>query len=124
MRHRLLPVLACLLIAATAAPGADTVKLVSSLPHTGSAGGQANSIVNGIRLAIDEAGGEVAGFKIEHVQYDDASPERGQWDPSVEAANAEKAIADGDVMAYIGTFNSGAAKIAMPKLNAAGRSEE
>lgn len=120
MTARFARCLATFALAAAALSAAETIKLVSSLPHTGSAGGQANSIVNGIRMAIDEAGGEVAGFRIEHVQMDDASPERGQWDPSVESANADKAIADPDVMAYIGTFNSGAAKIAMPKLNAAG----
>ncbi|MBA3846170.1 MAG: branched-chain amino acid ABC transporter substrate-binding protein [Planctomycetes bacterium] len=98
----------------------ETITLVSSLPHTGSAGGQANSIVNGIRMAIDEVGGEVAGFALTHLQLDDATPERGQWDPNAEDTNARNAIANPDAMVYIGTFNSGAAKIAMPKLNAAG----
>ncbi|HYE04221.1 MAG TPA: branched-chain amino acid ABC transporter substrate-binding protein [Planctomycetota bacterium] len=100
--------------------GGETIALVSSLPHTGSAGGQANSIVNGIRMAIDEVGGEVAGFALTHIQLDDATPERGQWDPNAEDTNARNAIANPDAMVYIGTFNSGAAKIAMPKLNAAG----
>ncbi len=98
----------------------SVIKIVSSLPHTGSANGQSTSIVNGIKLAIEEAGDKAGDFAIAYEPWDDASPERGQWDPVVEASNADKAIADPDVMAYIGTFNSGAAKIAMPKLNAAG----
>lgn len=97
----------------------SVIKIVSSLPHTGSANAQTTTIVNGIKLAIDEAGGKVGDFTIEYEPWDDASPERGQWDPAVEAANADKAIADPDVMAYLGTYNSGAAKIAMPKLNKA-----
>lgn len=96
------------------------IKLVSSLPRTGSANAQTTTIVNGIRLALKEAGESVAGFKITYEDWDDASPERGQWDPAVENANADKAISDPDVMAYIGTFNSGAAKIVMAKLNQAG----
>lgn len=98
----------------------ETVKIVSSLPRTGSANYQTTTTVNGIRMAIDEAGGKAGPFTVVYEDWDDASPERGQWDPAVEAANADRAIADPDVVAYIGTYNSGAAKIAMPKLNQAG----
>ncbi|MBI2426119.1 MAG: branched-chain amino acid ABC transporter substrate-binding protein [Candidatus Hydrogenedentes bacterium] len=110
---------------AALAPGAgaqepNTIKIVSSLPHTGSANAQTNTIVNGVRLALEEAGNKAGNFTIVYEAWDDASPERGQWDPAVEAANADRAIADPSVMAYIGTYNSGAAKIAMPKLNQAG----
>lgn len=96
------------------------IKIVSSLPRTGSANAQTTTIVNGIRLALKESGEVVAGFRIEYEDWDDASPERGQWDPAVENANADKAISDPDVMAFIGTYNSGAAKIVMAKLNQAG----
>ena len=98
----------------------DQIKIVTSLPRTGSANAQTTAIVNGVRLAIEQSGGIAAGFKIVHEDLDDASPERGQWDPALEAANADKAIADPDVMAYIGPYNSGASKISAPKLNAAG----
>ncbi len=99
---------------------ADVVKLVSSLPQTGSSAQQSQSTINGIQMAIDEVGGKVAGFDVVREPMDDASPERGAWDPALEAANADKAIRDLDVVAYIGTLNSGSAKISMPKLNAAG----
>lgn len=95
------------------------IKIVSSLPRTGSANAQTTTIVNGIKLALDEEGYKVGDFKVVYEDWDDASPERGQWDPAVEAANADKAIKDPDVVAYIGTYNSGAAKISMPKLNQA-----
>ncbi len=98
----------------------DTIKIVSSLPRTGSANSQTTAMVNGIKLAIEDAGGKAGPFKIAYEDWDDASPERGGWDPSLEAANADRAIADPDVMAYIGPYNSGAAKISMPKLNSAG----
>ncbi|MFN8390622.1 MAG: branched-chain amino acid ABC transporter substrate-binding protein [Bdellovibrionota bacterium] len=97
-----------------------TIKLVSSLPRTGSANAQTTSMVNGIKMAIDEVGGKVGSYTVTYEDWDDASPERGAWDPAIEAANADKAVKDPDVMAYIGTYNSGAAKISMPKLNQAG----
>lgn len=108
------------LASGTNAQDKGVIKIVSSLPHTGSANAQTKTIVNGITLAIEEAGSTAAGYKLVYEAWDDASPERGQWDPAVEAANADKAVADPNVMAYIGTYNSGAAKIAMPKLNQAG----
>ncbi len=109
--------LASVLLAAAAS--AETIKIVSSLPRTGSANAQSQSMVNGIKMALEEVGGKVGDFTIAYEDWDDASPERGQWDPAVEAANAQKAVKDPDVMAYIGTYNSGAAKIAMPILNQA-----
>ena len=113
---------AAVLSLCTASPlrAEDTVKIVSSLPRTGSANAQTTSMVNGIRMAIDDVGGKVGNLKVAYEDWDDASPERGQWDPAVEAANADKAIRDPNVIAYIGTYNSGAAKISMPKLNQAG----
>ncbi|HMJ13025.1 MAG TPA: branched-chain amino acid ABC transporter substrate-binding protein [Polyangiaceae bacterium] len=94
-----------------------TVKIVSSLPRTGSANAQTTTLVNGIRLAIDDAGGKVGEFSIKYEDWDDASARKGDWDPEVEAANADKAVKDPDVLFYIGTYNSGAAKISMPVLN-------
>jgi branched-chain amino acid transport system substrate-binding protein len=98
---------------------ADTIKIVSSLPRTGSANAQTSTMVNGIRMAIDERGGKIADCDLAYEDWDDASPERGAWDPAIEAGNAQKAVKDPNIMAYIGTYNSGAAKIAMPILNQA-----
>ena len=113
--------LRCVLTLSAGLPltAADYITIVSSLPRTGSANAQTTTIVKGIRLALQQANHQVAGMTIRYHDWDDASPERGAWDPSVEAANARKAIADPTVVAYIGTYNSGAAKIAMPILNQA-----
>ncbi len=100
--------------------GANTIKIFSSMPRTGSAKGQTDTIVNGIRMAIEEYNGEVAGFKIEYTDMDDATTIAGDWTPEAETANAQKAEADADVMAFIGPYNSGAASISMPILNQAG----
>jgi branched-chain amino acid transport system substrate-binding protein len=98
---------------------APRIKLVSSLPREGGDKIQTDTIVNAIRMALDEVGGQVAGFPLVYLDLDDATPARGKWDASQEAANANQAVNDPDVMVYLGTFNSGAAKISIPILNQA-----
>ncbi|MFM1997841.1 MAG: hypothetical protein RLZZ111_2228 [Planctomycetota bacterium] len=93
------------------------VVIVSSLPRTGSAKQQSDTIVRGIRMAIDEAGGRAGTFRVEYLDLDDSTAAAGQWTSEAEAANARRALQDPDVVAYIGTFNSGAAKVSMPILN-------
>jgi len=93
------------------------VKIVSSLPRTGSAKQQSDTIVRGIRMAIDEAAGKAGPFRVEYLDLDDSTAAAGQWTSEAEAANARRALQDPDVVAYIGTFNSGAAKVSMPILN-------
>ena len=100
--------------------GGNVIKIVSSMPRTGSARGQTDTIYNGIKMAIDEYGGEIAGMKIEYADWDDADASSQSWTPELEKANATKAIADPDVVAYIGPYNSGAAKVSMPLLNEEG----
>jgi branched-chain amino acid transport system substrate-binding protein len=110
--------------AATAAPAAaaggegGTIKIVSSLPRTGSSKGQSDTVVNAInqRLKQDNSQACNGQFKINYEDMDDATAAAGKWDPTQEANNANKAAADADVMVYIGTFNSGAAKVSIPIL--------
>ena len=73
-----------------------------------------------VDLAIEHAGRMVAGYTIEVVNLDDASPVTGSWDGTIEAENAQKAVADRDAMVYVATYNSGAAKVSMPITNKAG----
>lgn len=114
-----------LLAIACAASGADTIKLVSSLPRSGGLRTLTQSMVNGIRMAIDDAGGAITlggvTYAIAYEDWDDASPARGgNWDPGLEKNNALKAVNDPTVIAYLGAFNSGATKMSMPILNQAG----
>ena len=106
---------ACLAGCRPADPG--LVKIVSSLPRTGSAKAQSDTIVRGIRMAIEEAGGRAGPFRVEYLDLDDSTAAAGQWTSEAEAANARRALQDPDVVAYLGTFNSGAAKVSMPILN-------
>src|SRR5258707_7749139 len=91
----------------------ELIKIVSSLPRTGSAKAQTDTIVNGIKIALDEAGWRAGDFEIVYGDWDDATAGAGQWTAEAETANAARAVRDPDVMVYIGTYNSGAAKISM-----------
>ncbi len=131
MLVRVLPVLALIAVAAAgfavpqpAAVGRpDVIKIVSSLPRTGSARGQTDTIVAGIRLALHEVDYSLTlngkPYRIEYLDLDDANAAAGQWTAENEISNAFLASRDPDVMVYIGTYNSGAARISMPILNKA-----
>jgi len=101
---------------------AKTLKIVSSLPMTGASLTQTQTIVNAEQLRLAQAKNSACGGKytISYEAWDDASAALGKWDPAVETENANKAAADKSIVAYLGTFNSGAAKLSIPILNAAG----
>jgi len=99
--------------------GSQVIKIVSSLPRTGSARTQTDTVVNGIKMALEEAGYRVGAFTIEYQDWDDATAAKGSWAAEAEESNAKKAVSDPDVMVYLGPFNSGAAKVSMPILNKA-----
>jgi branched-chain amino acid transport system substrate-binding protein len=111
---------------ATEAPAAtgsgETIIIVSSLPRTGSSKGQTDTVVNAIKQRLEQDNYQACNgqFTIEYQDLDDATAAKGAWDEAAEAANANKAAADPDVMLWIGPFNSGAAKISIPILNQAG----
>ncbi len=114
-------VIASLALAACggAAPGGK-VKIVSDLPMTGSSLGQTQTIVNAIKMALDEKSGKACSgqWTIEYEAKDDASAALGKWDPDVVTANAKEYAADKNIVAVIGTYNSDAAKLMIPIINA------
>jgi len=89
------------------------IKIYTSWPMQGAMLPEGTGMKNGVDLAVDQNKSEAAGYCLEVVNLDDASPQTGKWDGAVEAENANKAVADADAMVYIGTYNSGAAKISM-----------
>src|SRR5712691_2066069 len=93
-----------------------TIKIVSSLPRTGAARTFTDTLASAIRQARDDVNSRVGGATLTYVDLDDATVTRGNWDAAAEAANANTALNDPDVMVYIGPFNSGAASISIPIL--------
>lgn len=91
-----------------------TITVWSSLPRQGSSKGQTDTIVNAIKLALEERSNQAGGYTIEYVDGDDSTAEAGQWTEAKEIENATNASSDPDVVGYIGTFNSGAAAVSIP----------
>jgi branched-chain amino acid transport system substrate-binding protein len=100
--------------------GGGTVAIYSSLPLTGASTAQTKPMVNGIKLALDQAHGKAGQFKVNYTSLDDATAQAGEWDPGQTASNARKAAADPSTVYYIGEFNSGASEVSIPILNNAG----
>ena len=99
---------------------AKTLTIYSSLPLQGDSRPQSQSVVNGEKLALEQAGGKVGGFTIGYKSLDDSTAAAGKWDPGAVSSNARKAAQDSSTIAYLGEFNSGASAISIPILNSAG----
>jgi len=103
---------------ATPGTGGDkgTIEIWSSLPRQGSSKAQTDTIVNAINMALEEAGNKAGGYTIVYKDVDDSTAAAGKWDEATEIKNANDAVANDKLVAYIGTFNSGAAKLSIPIL--------
>jgi branched-chain amino acid transport system substrate-binding protein len=99
--------------------GRTSLTIYSSLPLQGDSRPQSTDVVNGEKLALEEAGGKVGKFTIKYVSLDDATAAAGKWDPGQTSADARKAAQDSSTIAYLGEFNSGASAISIPILNEA-----
>ena len=104
--------------AAEATGGSLTV--YSSLPLQGPDGQTSEQIVNGEKLALDQAGARAGPYKIAYVSLDDADPKTGVWNPGITASNAKRAAQDPSTIAYLGDFDSAATAISLPVMNGAG----
>ena len=99
--------------------GRTALTIYSSLPLQGDSRPQSTDVVNGEKLALEEAGGKVGKFTIKYVSLDDATAAAGKWDPGQTSADARKAAQDPSTIVYLGEFNSGASAISIPILNEA-----
>jgi branched-chain amino acid transport system substrate-binding protein len=100
--------------------GTKTIDIYSSLPLQGASTAQTGPLVNGIKLALDQAGGKAGQWTVNYQSLDDSTAAAGKWDPGQTAANARKAATDPKAVYYIGEFNSGASQVSIPILNQGG----
>jgi branched-chain amino acid transport system substrate-binding protein len=98
----------------------NTLNVYSSLPLQGASRPQTTAMVEGIRLALEQAGGKAGEFTIKYTSLDDSTAQAGTWTPEAASANARKVAQDDSAIAYIGEFNSGASAISIPILNEGG----
>src|SRR5580704_5233217 len=97
-----------------------TVDIYSSLPLQGASTSQTNPLVNGIKLALSQAGNKAGQWTVNYQSLDDSTAAAGAWDAGQTAANARKVATDPKAVYYIGEFNSGASEVSIPILNQAG----
>ena len=90
------------------------------MPLQGASRVQTTAVVNGAKLALEQAGSKAGAHTIKYESLDDSTAQAGNWTPEQESANARKAAQDDSTAVYIGTFNSGAAAVSIPILNEAG----
>jgi branched-chain amino acid transport system substrate-binding protein len=105
---------------ATAKGGGKTLTIYSSNPLQGASSPQTKAIVNGMKLALEQAGNKAGNHPIKYVSLDNSTAQAGSWTPEATTANARKAAQDDTTAVYLGEFNSGAAAVSIPILNEAG----
>ena len=97
--------------------GGGTVNVYSSLPLQGASRPQTTAMVDGIKLALKQAGNKAGDLTIKYTSLDDSTAQAGTWTPEATQANAREVAQDDAAVAYIGEFNSGASAISIPLLN-------
>jgi branched-chain amino acid transport system substrate-binding protein len=100
--------------------GGKSLTVYSSLPLQGASRPQTTAMVNGIKLALDQAGGKAGDFTIKYESLDDSTAQAGSWTPEAVQSNARKAAQDESAAVYLGEFNSGGSAVSIPILNEAG----
>ncbi len=106
--------------AAGGGAASGTVDVYSSLPLQGASKDQTNAMVDGIKLAVKQAGGKAGGVTVNYKSLDDSTAKEGGWEPNQVASNARQVAQDKKAVAVIGEFNSGATKVSLPILNQVG----
>ncbi len=102
--------------------GGKVVDIYSSFPMRGPWATQSAALVEGMRLALAQAGYRAGPFSVQYTALDDSGGPGG-WDADQTAANARKAAGDPHAVYYIGEFDDDASKVSMPILNEAGISQ-
>jgi branched-chain amino acid transport system substrate-binding protein len=101
----------------SAGGGGETVNVYSSLPLQGASRPQTTAMVDGIKLALQQANNKAGDITVKYESLDDSTAQAGTWTPEATSANARKVAQDDAAVAYIGEFNSGASAISIPILN-------
>jgi len=98
-----------------------TINLYSSWPMSGANEQIGGDSAEAVKYAVEIWGGAAGGFAINYTAMDDGvAANNGSWDATTESQNATEVVNDPDAVAYIATYNSGAAEVSIPITNAAG----
>ncbi len=99
--------------------GEPDVLIASDLPLQGSSRTQTLQMVGAIRQVLQNNDWKAGDVNVGYQSCDDSTAQAGKWDPGKTSQNANAYAENQSVLGVIGTFNSGAAAIAIPVLNQA-----
>src|SRR3989454_9354127 len=99
--------------------GAPDYIVASDLPLQGAVRAQTVQVSRAALWALAEKGYKAGPYKIGYQSCDDSTAQTGGWDSAKCATNGRLYAANRSVIAVVGTFNSGCAKIIVPILNRA-----
>jgi branched-chain amino acid transport system substrate-binding protein len=91
-----------------------------SAPLLGRSSVSGAAVVYGAKLALSQVHDRVGQYRIVLKVLDDATIQRGGWDPGQTTAGARSAVLDPTTIGYVGELNSGASAVSIPPLNRAG----
>ena len=74
-------------------------------------------MVNGIKLALEQAGNKAGDMTVKYTSLDDSTAQAGAWTPEATSGECAQGRAGRRGRCYIGEFNSGASAISIPILN-------
>jgi branched-chain amino acid transport system substrate-binding protein len=94
--------------------------IYASVPLHGVSRVSGLAVVSGAQLALAQAHGRIGEYRIALKVLDDATAQRGGWDPGQTTINARTAVLDPSTIGYLGELNSGASAVSIPPLNRAG----
>lgn len=97
-----------------------TLTIYVSVPLHGASSVSGQAVINGAQLALDQARGRIGEYVVELKVLDDATVQRGSWDPGQTTLGVRTAVLDPTTIGYVGEMNSGASAVSIPPLNRAG----
>jgi branched-chain amino acid transport system substrate-binding protein len=99
--------------------GEPDVIVASDLPLQGSSRTQTVQMTEAIRKVLSDAGYKAGDLNVGFQSCDDSTAQAAKWDSAKCNQNAQEYASNEDVIAVLGTFNSGCAAIIIPVLNEA-----
>lgn len=100
--------------------GTDTTKTLTigvDLPYQGESKDASDATWQALELYLSQVGGKAGKYNVKLKKYDDSTAAAGKWDAAQCEKNANDQVKDADLVAVIGTYNSGCAKIEAPIQN-------
>ena len=99
--------------------GEPDVIVASDLPLQGSSRSQTIQMTKAIRRVLTDNGWKAGDVNVGYQSCDDSTAQAGKWDSGKCSQNAKAYAQNENVVAVLGTFNSGCAAIIIPVLNRA-----